>query len=127
MPRSPELARNRTVINIFEELRKPPLDPDTGWIKINDAGDPIAPPFLNSWSNIGDPYPPLGFYYSHHGECRLRGHITGGAVGTTIFLLPEEFRPQYTQDFIVPTDDGGYATIRVQASGEVLLLRVHAT
>jgi hypothetical protein len=120
-PRSPDFKRNKSITDLISDTRKPKLLPETGWYRIaitelfegagvggQYIGSTLAV-FINgtSWANVaGISNPPTSWYLSEDGEVRMRGKIKGGAgTGETIFTLPEEVRPEYTETFIVPIND----------------------
>lgn len=135
--RIPDLPINKDLGDTIRELRAGAAGGESGWTNVvateanlpdGDPGstdpDGITPVFDNNWVSAGGQYAPVGFYLSDDGEVRFRGHITGGSATTTVFLLPDGYRPQYDETFAVPIDEGGYAVIRVQSTGEVIVERV---
>lgn len=121
MAKAPGFKVARTTSEIIAELRKPPILPETGWWNIGD-GEPLEIPFEGSWGNNGDTNEaPASFYLSEDGEARLRGVVDGGNEGDTIFILPEELRPEWNQTFACAVIGGGTANIIVNIDGEVIL------
>jgi hypothetical protein len=63
----------------------------------------IAPRLHNGWTNIGNGYNPTGYYKDILGIVRLRGRIswcdTDNIYSSTIFTLPEGYRPEYIESF----------------------------
>lgn len=114
---------------MVQELRRPKPEPETGWKKAGAGTEEMAGvsqhgvDFQNSWQNAAG-WAPVSWYIDSEGEVKVRGHVTGGAVGTVIFTFPEEARPEYAETYIVPTDSGGRATIRVDTNGNVTLLNM---
>lgn len=75
--------------------------------------------FQNGWSNFGAAYYPAAFRVDSDGTVRLRGLITGGALGTVALTLPPAFRP--TRALLFPAGLGGVTTgtMQVDAAGGV--------
>lgn len=142
-PRSPDIPRNLDLFGTLAEIRAPKKRHPDHWIDVvanagvlpegdpGSEGSPVAgvtPVIKNNWQNIGGTDASLGFYLSPDGEVRFKGHIRGGDVGTTVFVLPVSYRPADDLTFICPTDTGGYAQVQVIAStGEVKVTTVSAT
>lgn len=99
----------------------------TAWEEVGDPGSIAAgtavSEFLNGWVNVLDGYPPAAFHKTEDGKVWLRGAITGGALGTAAFTLPEWARPEYPERFFVATDLAGVgAAIQVLTSGDVFVI-----
>lgn len=128
MSKSPDLIGSTDGLpGVVRELRKPALPPETGWIRVGTSdpvhGGDFAPPFVNSWGNVGGDAPPVSFYLSEHGEVRLRGAIEGGTVGTVAFTLPDGYRPEYSMRFVGALSIGNdIATIQVDPDGKVWII-----
>lgn len=124
MPKSRDLNIDRDVWDILGEVRRPKLEAETGWYKVGPA-QPHETDFENGWGNVGVlagvTNAPASWYLSSGGEVRLRGKIDGGSVGTVVFTLPEEVRPQYAETFICAVEGGGKANVTVHANGEVIV------
>lgn len=91
--------------------------PATQWIYVslsrrNNLG---VMDFENGW--IDDPDTPAQFCMDEHGRIRLRGRISGGAVGSVAFTLPYGFRPPIRQKFNLANGDANYAIIEVATDG----------
>jgi hypothetical protein len=132
-PRSPDFKRNKSIVDLISDTRKPKLLPETGWYRVAITslyeatsaggqyyGSTVAI-FKNSWQNSGGlTNAPVSWYLSQNGEVRFRGKIAGGFPGTVVFTLPEEVRPQYAETFIVAVDGGTTtANVIVFANGDV--------
>lgn len=76
-----------------------------------------APTLINSWANSGGAYAVAGYWKDPWGIVHLRGRVTGGAFPSDAFVLPADYRPQYTQTFAVPGTTA--ATVDVEADGSV--------
>lgn len=78
----------------------------------------LAATYAGSWATFG------GFAAAYFkmptNQVRLRGQVTGGAVGTTIFTLPAGYRPPNTEQFAVATNTG-YGRVDVSNGGVVTL------
>jgi hypothetical protein len=79
--------------------------------------------FEGTWTDA-DPDSPVQFCMDEHGRVRLRGRIAGGAVGTTVFTLPEGFRPSQPQSFNLANGDTGYAILEINTDGTVVVMGV---
>lgn len=77
----------------------------------------VAPTLINSWANSGGAYATAGYWKDPWGTVHLRGRVTGGGFPTDVFVLPADYRPQYTQTFAVPGTTAG--VIDVEADGSV--------
>jgi len=111
MGKSRDLNIDKNFIETIRSLRKPSLEPETGWWKIGPAGGSAEQArdvqFENSWAHSDEDAWPVKWHQSHHGEVRIKGKVIGDVEGTTIFTLPEEDRPQHEQEFVVSVDDDG--------------------
>lgn len=90
---------------------------DTRWRAVGASGEPA---FENSWANApgGEP---VEFTLAVGGWLRIRGAFTGGADGTTVFTLPESYRPPFDTPQDIPmTDPNGIARVVIQADGQVV-------
>jgi hypothetical protein len=122
--RAPTFDRDKTIADVIKSQRRPSTLPETGWHKIGVSQE-LGVAFQNSWTNaVGVTFPvDAAFHQSEHGEVRFRGKVKGGAVGTTIFTLPEESRIEYTDTFIVGIEDDagntGVGMVLVTDTGEV--------
>lgn len=93
------------------------------WIAVGtypgDAGTvPESPPFQNGWGNVGSGNAALSFYVDKWRRVHIRGAVQGGAMGSVIFTLPTEYRPESTERFIVAGDDT-FAIIQIDPNGDV--------
>jgi hypothetical protein len=68
----------------------------------------IAPTLQNSWINWGSGLEDAGYMKDRFGFVHLKGVIKSGVItsGTTIFTLPEGYRPGAINLFIVASRDG---------------------
>jgi hypothetical protein len=136
VPKSRDLNIDRELSDVVAQIRRPKLEPETGWWKVTDSGTPVEDLpadeqreifFEGSWGNVGDglgdgfTYAPVSWHQSHHGEVRHRGVIDGGDVGDLMFVLPEEDRIEFTQVFACSIIGGGVANVRVDPDGSVTL------
>jgi len=122
--KSPHFNRNRNIPDLIAEQRAHKPEPDTSWFKTGEE-EIREIPFENSWGNVGVlagvTNAPAGWYLSTNGEVRMRGKVDGGAVGTRIFVLPEEVRPEYAETFICAVDGGLKANVTIHANGDVIV------
>lgn len=70
---------------------------------------------LNSWADVGAPYPTPGYWKSPHGVVYLRGTIDTGTAPSVAFVLPENYKPNGTLQFSVPSS----GVISVEENGDV--------
>ncbi|WP_285856889.1 phage tail spike protein [Mesobacillus subterraneus] len=85
---------------------------DRGW---------IAPTLLNGMANYGSIYMTAGYYKDAMGFVHLRGFLTGGADGKTLFTLPVGYRPSLRQLFSCwSNNSAGNGRIDVDTSGNVI-------
>ncbi|WP_139489748.1 hypothetical protein [Brevibacillus dissolubilis] len=83
----------------------------------------LTPTLLNGWQNSNSDTP-VGFLRDEFGFVRLKGCIMNGLMkdGTTIFRLPEGYRPEETQRFGVTCGSKGnlqVGVVEVQESGDI--------
>lgn len=93
------------------------------WIYVGtypgDAGTvPESPPFQNGHSNSGGGFPPLRFRISKWRDVEIEGAVDGD-IGTVIFTLPLEYRPDYSLRFTCPSATSVPATIQIDPNGDV--------
>lgn len=85
---------------------------DRGW---------IAPTLLNGMANYGSIYMTAGYYKDAMGFVHLRGFLTGGADGKTLFTLPAGYRPSLRQIFSCwSNNSAGNGRIDVDTNGNVI-------
>lgn len=92
---------------------------DGHWIYVGDLTNPEAPLFENGWVNasiVG--MPDMRFYLDKHGRVHIEGAVSGGALGSTIFTLPVNYRPGKSQRYAQAGADG-VTFIQVDPTGEV--------
>lgn len=78
-------------------------DRSTKWILIGSAG---APAFQNGWLNYDAIQAQAAFKRSADGTVFVKGLVKSGTIGTTVFTLPEGFRPLEPRLFSNNTWDG---------------------
>lgn len=127
MARTPGFKIAKTTNDMLAETRKPKVQPETGWWRVGEDEEQEIP-FGVGWGNAATAsmdLAPLRYYLADDGEVRIHGHITGGDIGSIIFTLPHEARPEFAETFICPLDDGvGHATIRIHVNGDVELVNI---
>jgi hypothetical protein len=123
MGKTPDFRINKSIPDLIADTRRPNILPETGWYKVGmSSGYEIGSYFLNSWLNDSSPTSPdASWYLSEDGEVRLRGKITGGALGVVAFLLPEEVRPEFAETWICAVDGGGTANVSVYPDGSLIV------
>ncbi len=99
--------------------------PATQWIfiSLSKRGNLGTMDYENGWGDA-DPDAPGQFCMDEHGRVRLRGRISGGAVGSVAFTLPYGFRPAVPQSFVLSNADSGYANLEVAPNGEATVTGV---
>lgn len=118
MSKTPDLNVNRTIGEIIASQRKPNIESETGWYNIDEEwaiNEPITVGFTNAWAHAGTvagiTNAKAGWYLSDSGEVRFRGKISNTGIidasKPVITILPDEVRPEYAQEFILPVDDDG--------------------
>lgn len=121
MRKTPNFKVNKTVSDLISDTRKPRKLADTAWYKVGEEED-YEIPFEDGWGNSGgEDEPDAQWYMDENGETKLKGIVTGGGVGSTIFTLPEENRPRYIQGYTCRVVGGGSANVVVYPNGEVVL------
>src|SRR5262245_16948995 len=70
-------------------------NPDTDDDESSGGAYDITPEFENGWDNSGSDAVPMRFRRKLNGNLDIEGSVTGGDVGTTVFTLPEGYRPDY--------------------------------
>lgn len=97
------------------ELASRALSEQEAWTIVGSGG--LAPTFGAGFSAGGTIAP--GFYLDSVGRVHLKGRVTVGTVGNTMFTLPVGYRP--LEDHRFPASQGSaYAGISVQANGAVV-------
>jgi hypothetical protein len=121
MPKTPNFHKNKTIADLISDTRKPKRLADTAWYKTGEDED-YEIPFEDGWENSGGlDEEDAQWYMDDGGETRLKGIVTGGGEGSTIFTLPEENRPRGIQGFTCRVVGGGSANVVVYPNGEVVL------
>ena len=107
--------------------RKPTLRAATFLEELANLGNPEAwrivgasgqPAFENSWSNYGSGEADAAFY-KHIDQVYIKGSVTGGSSATTIFTLPEGYRPAELIRFAVADSTSSRGNVSINTSGEV--------
>ena len=81
----------------------------------------VAPTLLNSWVNGGFGFNTAGYWKDPWGVVHLRGFISGGVSGTSMFLLPAGYRPQFKDRFPIWANSA-FGSLEVQSSGNVTMI-----
>lgn len=83
------------------------------------VGDTDEPAFENSWANSSS-FPKLAFRIREAGVVDIQGVTIGGATGTTVFTLPEGYRPSGASVYYSAYGGTtGVALIEVNSIGQV--------
>lgn len=77
-----------------------------------------VPALQGSWVNTGAPYPNAAYWRDASNQVWLRGRVQGGAVPSTLFTLPEGYRPIGTRSFATALGD----VIEVDTAGAVTVV-----
>jgi hypothetical protein len=92
------------------------------------VGTPGQPSLNAPWAPYANGYHTPAFRKNSDGEVMLRGGITAGADigGSTMFVLPEGYRPSACGRFVVATTDGGgveseYGSVTICPTGLVYM------
>ena len=103
-----------------KEAAQAPTDP-YGWEPLRGGEDSgwITAKLENGWENLGNDYAPVGFRKIGN-QVYLRGGVKkGGTSATTLFTLPEGFRPPF-KEFPAPGSELGDQTeVFINPSGVV--------
>ncbi len=67
--------------------------------------------FANSWTNFGSGFRPAAYQIGPAGRVRLRGFVSSGVIGSTMFTLPVGYRPSAVEPFGCPSNAGAPATV----------------
>lgn len=113
----------------------PEEDASLEWTEVSSTGTE-APVFLNGWVNIADDdvslsnYEKLSFAKASDSTLHIVGAVykeTASFSSSTVFSLPEGYRPRHMQSGTVTLMDGGWynsiqAVVYIMPTGEI---RVH--
>lgn len=75
---------------------------------------------INGWSNAGGTFLDAGYYKDPWGRVYLQGKVSGGTNNTTVFTLPDGYRPKGEVRFSIE-DGGSTAYCKVSADGTVVV------
>lgn len=90
------------------------------WHNVDDTDEPA---FQGSWANVGSGNPRCAFRIREAGVVDIHGTVTGDTDGSTIFTLPEGYRPSWlTAVFGIGNDGSGLVPIvlSIQTDGDVV-------
>lgn len=90
---------------------------DVNWHEIDAVGEPA---FTNSWTNFGTDHATAAFRVDAEGWVHFKGLVKSGASGNSIFTLPAEYRPRFTQRFVTAANAAVTCTITIDSSGTVV-------
>lgn len=132
---TPEQPPNATYWQVYDDtglqLRTDQTwsSPVEAWHYVGNTGEPA---FQNSWANVGSGAVPMRFRRiagpiipavnidSAQTAIELQGAVTGGSAGTTIFQLPDGYRPSYTLHLAACDHTGAFAVFTIKTDGEVV-------
>lgn len=114
--------RNNLYINYYDA-------PGGGWkgwktiLNSTDRTQYTNIPLQNGWKNYGGSDPTAQYKINGLGEVRIKGTIKGGtmASGTTLFTLPEGYRPQQRHIHVAQGNNDQFVRVLVETSGAVTL------
>jgi len=89
---------------------------------ITDQESWTVPTLLNSWVNYGSGYNAVGYFKDNLGIVHLRGLVKDGTINTTVFQLPNGYRPAYKEMHTSSAKQGGVYVIGrcdIDSSGNV--------
>jgi len=84
-----------------------------------------VPALQNGWTNYGGENAAAGYFKDNNGIVYLRGSVKNdiSAPGTTIFILPEGYRPSTSGRLMFPVaGDNQFSRIDIRANGEVIIM-----
>ena len=87
-----------------------------------DIGGTNNPAFQNNWANIldtGVAVNAVAFYKDPYGRVHIKGSADTGANGTTVFTLPEGYRPLETLTLVTTKLTGVIGVITIDTDGTV--------
>lgn len=91
-------------------------------VQPSGGADPGVAAFTNSWVNF-DAAKPVGYMKDRMGFVHLQGYAKSGTDGTSIFTLPEGYRPAQEQIIPIGFITGGLASdaqyVTIATSGTV--------
>ncbi|NJM47380.1 MAG: hypothetical protein HC860_15475 [Alkalinema sp. RU_4_3] len=87
-----------------------------------------TPTLQNNWIRYDTTYNPPGYFKDSMGIVHLRGLVKAGTMQKAIFMLPEGYRPEFRELFIVgsfmPTSNvtgqSGHGRVDITSDGQVL-------
>jgi hypothetical protein len=85
------------------------------WREVGAAGQPA---FAGTWVNYGSTYDTAAFYKDPLGRVHIKGLVKDGTVHTTVFTLPDGYKPTADLLFVVTSNDA-FAVLTVRSSGAV--------
>jgi hypothetical protein len=116
----------------------PPTTPgdDGKWLRAQGgaavwtAGEPkpwiAVSAFLSNWTNYGAGTSTCAYYKDAFGIVHVKGTVTGGTVGTSVFNFPVGFRPVENAYFATQSASA-YALVAVIAANGDLIMSAGAT
>ena len=91
------------------------VEPAEDW---HEVGAENEPPFENSWSNFGSGWDTAAFYKTID-RVYIKGLVAGGTLNTTVFTLPEGYRPSASQMLIGEENLYTHVRIKIGTDGTV--------
>lgn len=102
----------------YSEIRQEP------WNYVDDTGQPA---FENSWANHGSGNESCRFKLDELGFTVIEGVVAGGTSNTTIFTLPQAYRPQGHHIFAIETNSAAHGYAQVLNTGVVRAVATSTT
>lgn len=84
------------------------------------VGNPGEPAFEGDWRNYGGTWTAARFRKSPFGKGSVEGLVAGGAPGTTVFTLPDGYRPPGGLIWGSDQDGNLHARIEVHSGGALV-------
>jgi hypothetical protein len=88
-----------------------------------------VPALQNGWTNYGGENAAVGYCKNKNGIVYLRGSIKDGlaSAGTTLFILPDGYRPSGGRLMFPAIGNNGFARVDIRANGEVIIMTDHTS
>ena len=116
-------------VDVLTDGRVIPEKADSGWVSLDGltfrASQDTSQEgwhsegFHSGWRNYGNDYNNVGYFRDSLGIVHLRGLIKGGGGNTTIFMLPEGYRPIGRELFAISRESNTVGRVDVLPTGQV--------
>ncbi len=102
--------------NISSEVKELTIDVPDPWVPVTS--------FSNSYTDFGNPFPPVAYMKHPDGSVEIRGCVDNGVGVSKIFNLPSPYRPFKYMSFSEMNAGSGNNGITIQTGGDVYELGV---